>query len=92
MKSIDISETPELLQLAEEVHRTHEPRLLRREGEDLAMVVPLPNTATRHTKPTAVDYDAFQNAAGRWADIDIEALKEYLYRAREEGTRPIDRP
>jgi len=26
-------------------------------------------------------------ATGSWADGDVEALKEQLYRAREEGTR-----
>jgi hypothetical protein len=31
-------------------------------------------------------------AAGGWADIDVEALKDYLYRARDEGSRPITRP
>lgn len=29
---------------------------------------------------------------GAWSDIDAEALKEYIYRGREEGTRPDDRP
>ena len=93
IKFIDIGETPELLKLAEEVHRTHEPRLLRREGEDLAMVVPLPDSLPeRSKKPSAAEYDAFRRAAGSWSDIDTEALKEYIYRAREEGTRPSDRP
>lgn len=27
-------------------------------------------------------------AAGAWRDLDTEAMKEYIYRAREEGTRP----
>ncbi len=27
-------------------------------------------------------------AAGSWSDVDGEALKEMIYRAREEGTRP----
>lgn len=31
-------------------------------------------------------------AVGSWSDIDTEELKEFIYRAREEGTRPIDRP
>ena len=31
-------------------------------------------------------------AAGAWRDIDTEAMKAYIYRAREEGTRPPDRP
>lgn len=31
-------------------------------------------------------------AAGSWNDIDADALKAYVYRARDEGTRPLDRP
>lgn len=31
-------------------------------------------------------------AAGSWSDIDTEELKAALYRAREEGSRPSDRP
>ncbi len=31
-------------------------------------------------------------AGGSWSDLDAEALKADLYRAREEGTRSLDRP
>ena len=31
-------------------------------------------------------------AAGSWSDLDAEELKAALYRAREEGSRPPDRP
>ncbi|HET8524927.1 MAG TPA: hypothetical protein VFL82_16970 [Thermomicrobiales bacterium] len=31
-------------------------------------------------------------AAGAWADVDTEALKENIYRWREEGSRPSNRP
>lgn len=30
-------------------------------------------------------------AAGSWSDIDAEAFKEYIYRARKEGSRPPNR-
>jgi hypothetical protein len=30
--------------------------------------------------------------AGSWADVDAEALKASVYRGREQGTRPRDRP
>lgn len=39
------------------------------------------------------DYDperamaAIESAAGSWSDVDTDALKEMIYRAREEGTR-----
>lgn len=92
-KSIDISDVPEILRLAEEVRRAGEPRILQRDGEDLAMVVPLPPAGKRILKkPNAEDYAAFHRAAGSWADIDTDTLIDDLYRARREGTRPIDRP
>ncbi len=92
-KSIDISDVLDILRLAEEVRRVGEPRVLRRDGEDLAMVVPLPRAKTsRFKKPTEADLEAFRSAAGGWADIDTDALIEGIYRAREEGTRPINRP
>lgn len=40
LKPIDISNMPELLRLAEEVHDTGEPRVLRRDSEDLVVVMP----------------------------------------------------
>lgn len=35
---------------------------------------------------------AIRAAGGSWSDLDTEALKADLYRAREEGTRSPDRP
>ncbi|MGI8549546.1 MAG: hypothetical protein ACR2PL_01945 [Dehalococcoidia bacterium] len=34
--------------------------------------------------------EALDRAAGSWSDIDPDALKTMIYRAREEGTRPLD--
>lgn len=28
---------------------------------------------------------------GTWSDVDAEALKAYVYRGRDEGTRPAER-
>ncbi len=89
LKSIDISDVPELLRLAEEVRRAGEPRVLRRNGEDLAMVVPISSgRKPRFRKPTTADLAAFRSAAGGWADLDTDTLIETIYRARQEGTRP----
>ena len=41
LKRIDITNVPELLRIAEEVQASQEPRVLRRDGEDLAVVRPL---------------------------------------------------
>src|SRR5947199_7305191 len=92
-KAIDISNIPEILRLAEEVRRAGEPRVLQRNGEDLAVILPLPRPQrVQFKKPTAADLAAFRAAAGSWADVDTDALIERIYRAREEGTRPADRP
>lgn len=86
---IDIGDTPELLWLAEEVHRSHQPRVLRRDGEDLAMVVPLPRTGTsRRKKPTPADIEAFRSAAGSWSDIDTDKLIEDIYTMRRRSNPP----
>ncbi len=42
LEPMEISHTPEVLRLAEEVQRTRTPRLLRRDTEDLAVVSPAP--------------------------------------------------
>ena len=34
--------------------------------------------------------EALDKYAGSWKDIDAEAFKTFIYRAREEGTRPAD--
>ncbi|HVC32682.1 MAG TPA: hypothetical protein VNL16_04155 [Chloroflexota bacterium] len=36
--------------------------------------------------------DGMGEAAGSWQDVDAEAFKAFIYRAREEGTRPATRP
>lgn len=90
---LDIDDTPDLVRLAEEVHHSHQPRVLRRDGEDLAMVVPLPRNATsRHKKPTAADIQAFRSAAGSWSDIDTDKLLENIYAMRTRSNPPpVDR-
>jgi hypothetical protein len=40
-RALDISNTPDLLRLAEEVRETNEPRLLTRNGEELAVIMPI---------------------------------------------------
>lgn len=42
----DVSAVPELERLADEVRRTHRPRLLRRGNEDIALLLPLPSGNT----------------------------------------------
>jgi hypothetical protein len=89
-KSIDISDVPEILRLAEEVRRVGEPRVLRKDGEDLAIVMPLPQPKTRRRGrvKTQADYEAFRRAAGGWADVDTDALIKNIYEDRRRSSRP----
>lgn len=40
LKAIDISNMPELLRIVEEVRATHEPRVLKRDNEEVAILTP----------------------------------------------------
>ena len=93
MNYIDISGVPDLLRIAEEVRTTRKPHMLRRDSEDMAVLIPVTPTRqkAKRTK-TRADYDAFRAAAGGWKDIDTDALIEHIYRARKEGSRPPTRP
>lgn len=35
---------------------------------------------------------AVKAAAGSWSDLDTDGMIADLYRARDEGSRPVDRP
>jgi hypothetical protein len=56
-KRIDISNIPELLSIAHEVQRTNEPRILKQDSEDLAVLTPIKPVAKRGIKgkPTRAD-------------------------------------
>ncbi len=90
LKPINISHIPDLLRIAEEVRKTNEPRLLRRDDEDLAIVVP----AARYTKRraprerTKASYEAFRSAAGGWKDVDTDKLIADIYADRRMSDRP----
>jgi hypothetical protein len=89
---IELGDASELLQVAEEVRRSHTPRLLRHAGEDLAIVVPVSHTPTKRRRgreKTAADYEVFRRAAGSWKDlVDTDKLIEDIYESRRISTRP----
>jgi hypothetical protein len=65
LPSIDISDQPELVRLAEEVRATNRPRVLRRDGEDLALLVPL------GSGPAVSEESLGAPEARIWADVGI---------------------
>lgn len=91
MRSIDISSVPDLVRIAEEVRTSGRPRILRRNGEDMAMVIPIAHGrkhGTRRTR-TQADYDAFLSSAGGWKGlVDGDKLLRDIYESRELSTKP----
>jgi len=82
-QSIDISQSPELLRVAEEVRDTNRPRALTRNHTIVALVVP-PRAQRKSvaTSPES-DYEAFLASAGGWKDlVDTEQLKKNIKDAR----------
>ncbi len=65
LKTIEISHIPELVRIAERVHTTGEPRVLRRKRENLAILRPVRRSkrASSHGKPFTSE-DALWNIVG----------------------------
>lgn len=86
LRRIDISDVPELLKIAEDVHATGEPCVLRRDSEDLAVLMPAKRRAPRvpRGKPTTAD-DPLWNIVGIGSSqgpTDVSANKhKYLAEA-----------
>src|SRR6266849_734870 len=95
LTSIEITtlKPSDLLRLAEEVKATKTPRILKRDSEPVAMLMPVGATIKPKKKPapTKADYDASLAAIGSWRDLDPDALISHVYRAREAGSRPATR-
>ena len=51
LKPIDITHSPELVRLAEEIQRSQQPRVLVRDAEELAEVRPVPAKRKRRQVP-----------------------------------------
>ena len=57
VRSIDVSEVPDLLRLAEEVHRTNQPRLLKCQDEELAVIMPVKPSRRRGRRTGIITRD-----------------------------------
>jgi hypothetical protein len=91
MIPVDVTHTPEVLRLAEEVRSSKIPRDLRRNGEEIAVLTPLAPARKRGRKSriyTKADDEAFLAAAGGWKDFDLDKF----LRDNEESRRLSSRP
>ena len=86
-KYVDISKWPEVARLVEQVRESKVPHVLRRDDEDVAILVPVkaPRGVRRVSKS---DYEAFLSSAGGWKDVDTDKLLEDIYEHRRLSVRP----
>jgi hypothetical protein len=78
MKTIDIEEFPELVRLVEEIEQTHEPLVLRRGGEGVAVIAPLSGdeTTVSESDEATTARQALRRSAGGWHGlVDAEHLQ-----------------
>ncbi|HLZ10586.1 MAG TPA: hypothetical protein VKT80_18515 [Chloroflexota bacterium] len=72
LKPIDISNSPEILRIVEEMRASNEPRVFRRDNEDVAILRPVKRAARRRVlrgRPTSAD-DPLWNIVGMAAGPD----------------------
>lgn len=87
---VDITHSPDLLRVAEEVRRSKTPRVLRAGDEDVAVIMPVTTRPRQRVKraKTEADYEAFLASAGSWRDVDVEGFNFYFRQRRDTGDRP----
>lgn len=91
LKHIDISNLPDLLRIVEEVQTTQQPRILSRDSEDMAILLPVTHKSKKRMKSerTEEDYEAFLAAAGSWKGlVDADKLIADIYESRNLSTKP----
>src|SRR5688572_28430443 len=78
LKPIDVSQLPDVLRIAEEVQRTRQPRLLRRDSEDVALVVPVGRSERGDIEASIWADTGGQDSRDPWADYDAACTKRAL--------------
>lgn len=80
---------PELQQLAEEVRTSMRPRSMQKDGEIIAIVMPVASRRVRRREKTKADEEAFLASAGGWKDlVDTERFKKDNVESRRRSSRP----
>jgi hypothetical protein len=70
---IDVDSLPELARLVEEVERTRQPHVLRRDGREVAVLLPAPGRSRSRTPRTAEEALAIvERTAGVFKQYAIE--------------------
>lgn len=90
LASIDISDQPDLLRLARDVRTSQQPRVLRGDGEDLAILTPARPSGRRSRRRALTEDDPLWALVGSATDAEpSDASKKHEYLG--EAPRAADR-
>jgi hypothetical protein len=84
---LNAGDVPDIAELAEEVHRTKQPRVIRRADEDIAVLMPAKKAIRR--SPTPSDVRAAWEAFGSWKDEDLETFLHHNEESRRRSSSPL---
>jgi hypothetical protein len=91
MIPVDVTHAPEILRLAEEVRSSKIPRVLRGNGEEIAVLTPLSPARKRGKRSKTyakADDEAFLAAAGGWSNFDVDKFIKGNEESRRRSSRP----
>ncbi|HEY7032348.1 MAG TPA: hypothetical protein VH482_13500 [Thermomicrobiales bacterium] len=89
---IDVDESPDLIRLVDEIHSTQTPTVLRRKGQDVAVVAPMTSSTLGRRRRTDPDRlrEALRATAGGWRGlVDTDQLIKDIYDDRNLPERPL---
>jgi hypothetical protein len=93
LRVVNLEENETLTTLAEEVASTRHRVLLRKHGQDIAVISPVtdPDDADSAQQDEDAYREAFIRSAGGWKGLVDEELLDEIYRSRSISTRdPVD--
>jgi hypothetical protein len=85
-KRVKLGASTDLLSLVEQVRADKEPRVLERDGEEVAAIVSIEDMEKiLPPSPSPAGTKRALKAAGAWKDVDTDAMIEDIYRWRHES-------
>ena len=92
-RRVKLEPNTDILGLIDEVRSDKEPRVLEREGEDVAVLLSPDDYAALTAEPKSKTHKArLLSLAGAWKDLDTDTMIEKIYGARHESppSRPVE--
>jgi hypothetical protein len=89
---VDIDESPDLIRLVDDLDASLTATVLRRNGEEIALVTPLTPSVRRRRRSTDPEKlrEVLRATAGGWRDlVDTDKLIEDIYADRELPERQL---